>query len=332
MPKWIGNRFGPNVDFTSGENAPPAMYNLQDQYRASRVSPEPGWKASFSASGGTELTPGNGNKYHVFLVGSPQTFVASAEDKEIEVLFVAGGGGGGYRHGGGGGAGQCFTQPFTISPGTYPVEVGGGGTKGTGSDSGNASADGGDTVFNSYRAGGGGGGGPSQGKHPSGTLGADGRPGTPSGDGSGGGSRGSNGATGGSGGTSGGPGGFNSGGGGGGANANGTPAPTHPDDGAPGGAGKAFPAYPGPLFGPMPSAWKSAVGPTGLFGGGGGGGGNNGPRSSGGSGGGGAGNVNNGTGDAAIDNTGGGGGGGGGDSGAPGGDGGDGILIIKYSV
>ena len=246
MPKWIGNRFGPSVDFTSGQNAPPAIYNLHDQYRAQRVSPDPGWKATFSATGGTKLTPGNGNVYHIFL--SNQDFVVNAEPVAVEVLFVAGGGGGGYRHGGGGGAGQAFTAPFTLAPGTYPVEVGNGGGKGTGSGPGpGGGVDGGDTVFNSYRAGGGGGGGPAVSAQPTGTLGADGRSGTPGGSGSGGGSRGSNPESGGTGsppgGNPGGPGGYNAGGGGGGANDAGTPAPTNPDDGAPGGDGKAFPAY-----------------------------------------------------------------------------------------
>ena len=335
MPKWIGNRIGPNVNFTSNSNAPSGMYNMFDQYRAMRVTPNPGWKEGFSASGGTEFTPGDGNTYHVFT--SNQNFVLGGDDPiSVEVLFVAGGGGGGYRHGGGGGAGQAFTAPFTLSPGTYPVEVGTGGTKGTGSETPNAAADGGDTVFNSYRAGGGGGGGPSISKQPTGTLGANGRSGTPAGSGSGGGSRGGNADTGGTGsspgGTNGGPGGFNSGGGGGGANDAGTPAPTNPDDGAPGGDGKAFPAYAAPLFPGRPAPWISAVSTTGLYAGGGGGGGNNGPRSSGGPGGGGAGNVQDAPGDAAIDGTGGGGGGGGGDNGAPGGDGGDGILIIKYTT
>ena len=118
-----------------------------------------------------------------------------------------------------------------------------------------------------------------------------------------------------------------------------------------GGAGKAFPSFPGPILAPaiaavMPGSnphtstaysteFSTAVGPTGLFGGGGGGGGGNGGagRNGGpGGGGNGAGGPYGGAGasNPGVNGTGGGGGAGG--YGAPGIDsgGGDGIIIIRY--
>jgi len=86
---------------------------------------------SFSASGGNVngLEPGNGYKYHTFT--GPGTFTVSGTTNNIEVLMVAGGGGGGDGgggNGGGGGAGGVrFYPSLPISPGSYPISVGGGG-------------------------------------------------------------------------------------------------------------------------------------------------------------------------------------------------------------
>ena len=91
----------------------------------------------FSASGGTELEPGDGFKYHVFL--EPGNFVVHSGTGHagIKYLIVAAGGGGGsaggtydgafnYRGGsGGGGAGGVLTGTTTITGATtYPIAVG----------------------------------------------------------------------------------------------------------------------------------------------------------------------------------------------------------------
>ena len=84
---------------------------------------------SFSATGGTIATPGNGYKYHFFT--APGNFVVT-DSVSIEYLVVAGGGGGGGSYGGsagggGGGAGGFRTGSIPISAATYPITVGGGG-------------------------------------------------------------------------------------------------------------------------------------------------------------------------------------------------------------
>ena len=87
-----------------------------------------------SATGGTTSEPGNGYKYH-FFTSSDDFVVTGAGD--IDYLVVGGGGGGGNSSGntpgaGGGGAGgfrELIGQPIT--PGTYPVVIGDGGSAGT---------------------------------------------------------------------------------------------------------------------------------------------------------------------------------------------------------
>jgi hypothetical protein len=77
------------------------------------------------ATGGTFSTAG-GFSYHVFT--SSGSFVVSAGSKVGEVLLVAGGGGGGYQVGGGGGAGGLvYNSAVNLTPGTYTVNIGGGG-------------------------------------------------------------------------------------------------------------------------------------------------------------------------------------------------------------
>ena len=133
------------------------------------------------------------------------------------------------------------------------------------------------------------------------------------------------------------------GGGAGGAGGNVNSVGSAPGDpvstGGVGGNGAPYPAYAGPLFPTMPTDWKTATGPTGLYGGGGGGGAQNSPGSNqatGGTGGGGDGDTGPGDGSAGLVNTGGGGGGGGRGIGfnspTRGFAGGDGIVIIRYSV
>ena len=132
-----------------------------------------------------------------------------------------------------------------------------------------------------------------------------------------------------------GPGGTGGGGGGGAGSYTGNP------NGGAGGVGRACPGFPAPAISPeIPSpvrtAWTSAVGPTGLYGGGGGGGSYGGGPGPGGPGGGGPGYGPGGSNNAGTDGvryTGGGGGGGSpGNGNNPATLGGDGIVIVKYSV
>ena len=98
-----------------------------------------------TTSGGTEYTPGNGYKYHVFTYPNTDTYVQGDDTPgSVEMLLVAGGGGGGSYYGGGGGAGGVVwaSSAFTLPSGTYPVTVGDGGAKGPGgSDSGSQGED-----------------------------------------------------------------------------------------------------------------------------------------------------------------------------------------------
>jgi hypothetical protein len=248
---------------------------------------------SIQASGGTEITSGQ-TKFHVFLGSSEQDFSVT-RGGTCEILVVAGGGSGGYFYGCGGGAGGIVHAPgFPIDAGvTYKVSAGNGAaarpdSTGTGNN-GNPSyfkpapAPAAPSTTNLYAMRGGGGGysgdpeqwmvpilpdtGSSGGQvspsdipyrtpgfpgstqHPTGlkysNIGSADLPATRGGGGGGA-------------------------GGGGGPNQDGsitTPA-------SPGGAGRAFPSFPGPVIapaipGPVRPIWTPAVGPTGLFGGGG---------------------------------------------------------------
>lgn len=117
--------------------------------------------ASMSATGGNQTSPSgftapNGFRYHVFT--SSGSLVVASGSGEVYYLVVAGGGSGGYGNGAGGGAGGLrsndptvpgpssmkVTHSFTLSPGTYPVTVGDGGT--SPSDNGSESKIGSSTV------------------------------------------------------------------------------------------------------------------------------------------------------------------------------------------
>lgn len=307
-----------------------------------------GATSSFSATGGTELEPGDGFKYHVFL--SPGDFVVNAAGGEVTYLIVGGGGAGGSSgsvnppapafapgypgYSGGGGAGGVLTGTSELSDTTtYGITVGSGaiptyrspGPLGSTSN-GQRGLAGGSSTFNSLTAlgGGGGGGYTAYGTKPS-----------PAHSGGPGGSAGGAGAkrqinpviTGNSGlvpdpgqGNLGGdwlgpatwPSGRRGGGGGGAGGAGGTGGP--PNDGS-GGAALAVPAFPAPAIlpaipAPLQSSWDANVGPTGLYGRGGPGGAPS-PSNDG------------------IDYT---GMGGKGRLGGNGYAGGDGIVIIKYPV
>ena len=325
-----------------------------------------------SGGGGESLTGASGGvkfsdstyTYHIFVQGDTTNFTAHESLSSCHVLCVGGGGGGANGQGGGGGGSSVgHLSDATLPATTYAVTVGAGGATGQGpgpnpysnsGDKGGDSTFGGTTVYggggglrNNYgyagnpsqpdrggNAGGGGGGsmsgpGPAaDGKvtsQPGGPLnftiygGFNGAPAANKGDGCGGGGGGAGGES---------PG----------------PGPQRPSsDGSPGGAGRAIPQFPGPGIYPlMPSplqstlgtAWRDALGPTGLFGGGGGGGDDNstGGGGAGGPGGGGQGGDDNQSSQGGVNGT----GGGAGDRGAPGDaanpGGGNGIVIVRYPV
>ena len=251
-----------------------------------------------SASGGSESTAG-GYKIHTF-TGSAETFtVTSGVNNNGEYLVIGGGGGGGYDQGGGGGAGGVRTSTsFTIQPGTYTIQVGGGQPQGTGPGNYATPSFIAHPEITTITAGGGEGGrniwtgGRSGGNIGTGDVSTTG--------GNGGGDQ---------------PDGNGGGGGGAGHGGNGTPVPGPPSGAGPGGPGTTY-----------------AITRSPFIKGGGGGGGNrrNSSAGSGGPGGGGNGGYNT-TGSPGSPNTGG-GGGGGSWNGSPynGGSGGSGIVIIAY--
>ena len=272
--------------------------------------------SNISATGGNQtsssgFTAPNGYKYHVFT--SSGSLVVASGSGEAYYLVVAGGGSGGYGNGAGGGAGGLrsndptvpgpssmkVTHTFTLSPGTYPVTVGDGGT--SPSDNGSESKIGTSTVVAS-----GGGYGGSNGTGNPGGSGGGGTSGnassvnspdplSPDKQGHAGGNDGN-------------------GGGGGGA---GSAADPSTGNGAYGGDKLNISAYNTTQINPgitMPAAWQSYVGTAGGYAGGGFGYDDN-PNSH---------NQSAGSTDEGIVNT-----GGGGDEG-PGINGGKGIVIIRY--
>ena len=282
---------------------------------------------------------GDGKKYHVFTSTSTLNVVGGALPG-ASIFVVAGGGSGGVsvngNGGGGGGAGGIAYYPSVDIPsGNHTVTVGAGGAGVNAPNQGNT---GNDSSFSTslnaaYVLAKGGGSGTGFGR----VSGADG--------GSGGGGApgwhvgtgtqpsqnsskpsvlnyGNPGGTG-----SAGPGSIGGGGGAGAAGDGGVGS----GSGFAGGAGQPFSFLPGslPALAPMPSAYRSATGPTGLHGGGGGAGAYNGSPGAAGPGGGGAGSgpSTNAAGAAGVQYTGGGAGGG---QGALSGNGGDGLVIIFY--
>jgi hypothetical protein len=347
-------------------NSPFASYfNFFSKTGKDAVSPVP--PPPFSASGGTKI-PSGGNIYHVFSFPNSDNFVVSSGSKSVEILVIAGGAGGANQHGGGGGAGGALHHPgLELTAGTYPVTVGNAGlpglpgpgpSNGTGTYSGNGgnsyfgppstpngyTADGGGGAFPLGRSGSSGvqplvyqnappGSNPYQGAGlPGGSGGSTGdEPGKPGGAST---QNPMNGATGyGSAGQDAtGPPSYDAGGGGGAGGTSGTQGK--------GGDGRPFTNFPGPVISPgVPSpeqsAFQSAVGPTGLFGGGGGrgseGSGNQQPGGTGGGGNGAPGGNPGTVGGNGVFGTGGGGGGSSGMS-AAGGSGGSGIVIVRYST
>lgn len=293
----------------------------------------------FDASGGTKITSGS-NVYHVF-TSSGSLVVSGGLNNNIELLVVGGGGAtGGTYTGGGGGGGVAHGPSVSVSPGTYAVTVGGGGSR-TSTEGGDSNSPGGtssivlpagtirglgggtgtidafQTYGDTYIHGGSGGGNGDDNSPNSGDATQPGEPnfgigivhyGNP-GYGPGSGNA---------------PGPNADGGGGGGAGGGGGPSHT---DGRPGGVGQPFSNFPAPVIepaipAPVRPAWTPTVGPTGIFAGGGTGALGPSARVPGG-GGGGETDCN------AVDFT---GGGGGGNNAGAGGAGGDGIVIIRYTT
>jgi hypothetical protein len=339
-------------------------YNVTDSAAQIYSGPTAGWEnistGKIQASGGTKIESNNVT-YHVFF--EPGPFNVSLGGV-VDFLMVGGGGAMTSNYGsGGGGGGVAHGQSFPVTIQDYPVIVGAGGTGKASpglTEAATESAQGNNTTFGGVTALGGGcgfhdafegstpatakgrvnggsGGGtgddaqggagvglqPSQPTH-GGLVTNYGRPGFAPELGNG-------------------PGPGNQNCGGGGASEGGDPSVTSAP-GAPisfvgpndrqGGDGQAFPAYPAPVLepgipSPRRSAWTTAVGPTGLFGGGGGGAGNTPGPYVGGTGGGGNGNTSSSaTAENGVENTG--GGGGAAYTSNKGGHGGDGICIIKY--
>ena len=312
------------------------------------MSDAPTGPSPITATGGQSTLDISGYKVHLFTNTGPQTFNVQSGNGEVEYLVVAGGGSGSAQYGGGGGAGGLRTNlsghpragnPFTVTPGPYPVVVGAGGQYATPPS--RPGVAGGNSSFGPIVAtGGGGGGAPGQDANPWGSS-TNGGPG-----GSGGGGAGRTGSNapnydGGAGnaggfpaptreGYDGGDGWFDgnrAGGGGGGAGGAGTNG--GPNAG-PGGVGiqVLIAGNPSPIGTPGPG------GTTGWFAGGGGGGGYNVNAGSGGAGGGGGGAypIPPTGGIPGTANTGGGGGGGFHPGATTGGNGGSGIVAIRYAV
>lgn len=114
---------------------------------------------SGNVSGGTLYTPTLSDGIYEFRVfDSPGTLTVSNAPVDVEAVIIAGGGGGAR---GGGGGGGVIGRAFNLSPGSYPVSVGGPGAKGPSANT--TGCQGGNSVFNGYTAFGGGGGGGSPG-------------------------------------------------------------------------------------------------------------------------------------------------------------------------
>ena len=298
------------------------------------------------ASGGDVadgIQPGNGWTYHVFT--QPGTFTVSSGSGTVQYVVIGGGGGGGNEDAGGGGGAGALVTGSSIVNSPQPITVGGGGAgSNQPSPAPNGRGDnGGDSIFGTIVTANGGGGGGSGNYNQSNKSGS--ANGNASGGGGGwrlgaGGAGGSYGYDGGAGNSNGG--GSTNAGGGGGAGGVGETMPntSHSRTAAGGPGAPAGPGYDANLsaFAPMPSTWKSIVGPTGVFAGGGGGGADHGPDTTAAApGGGGYGDSGGCSGPdrratQGLDNTGSGGGGGGGCSSGnyPGQPGGDGIVIVRH--
>lgn len=103
--------------------------NYLEEYRNNQWLPV---SSVFSASGGT-VTDVGGYRYHTFT--SSGTFQILSGTASVDYLIVAGGGGGGTdmfenRSAGGGGAGGMVSGSITLTPNSYTVTIGAGGSGG----------------------------------------------------------------------------------------------------------------------------------------------------------------------------------------------------------
>tara|TARA_R100000030_G_scaffold45845_1_gene34603 strand:- start:211 stop:1179 length:969 start_codon:yes stop_codon:yes gene_type:complete len=311
-----------------------AISAFNDFYARTAGSASPGASDPVSATGGVKFTSGD-YTYHFFTSQSPSPFTLSSGNL-INVLVVGGGGGAmGDGSGGGGAGGIAHAENMPVSPGEFTATVG---DRGNNSPITNGS---GSTFVDPS--------GPTTITGLGGGAGKDSNPGSNGGSGGGGGQVNDPGGTGNQPsqnpglsyvtnyGNDGGPGsGNDEGGGGGGAGGPGVAAGSGPTSGD-GGNGQPFTFMPGPqLYTDMPSplqstlgtAWRDALGPTGLMAGGGGGGddGDHAPYGEPGPGGGG----NGGPGSDAVNYTGSGGGGGSSSPNRAGGQGGIGLVVVYY--
>ena len=324
--------------------------------------------APSGASGGdiNAQPGGDGYTYHAFT--SSGSLVAPANVPSVELLIVAPGGGGSQGNGGAGGGGAggvVHITGHTLVAGTYTITIPNGGAGGPesgdapepGTRGGNLTMTHSSTPNFSVTALGGGGGSawgntsPAENPAPNRNGGSGGGIGGGGGDPQGTGDQPSQPYTvptgtvnryGNRGGQN--PGSYRGGGGGGAGGVGGDYSSPSPYDGGDGGDGQPFTSFvgPNPAFAPLPTEWKNAVGPTGLFAGGGAGGSENGGTANqapGGPGGGGDSGTGPNTtpnaemrGHPGVANMGAGGGAGWWDPGlaADGGDGGKGIVLIRY--
>ena len=163
-----GNRPSNPANYTVGYNTTDnqiEVYDGSDWIPIALGNPS----VPITATGGNNTYEDNGWKYHVFT--SDGTFTVTAGTDNVEYVIVAGGGGGGGGDvGAGGGAGgyrsnvpgfpsgggAAAEAAMSVSPGSYPVVVGDGGTGSASSPQ--DAGDGADSSFNGITSIGGGGG------------------------------------------------------------------------------------------------------------------------------------------------------------------------------
>ena len=133
----------------------PLQSFIDDFYRSGTDASGSAPGGGITASGGTTFTA-NGFKYHAFTHPNSDNFVVSSGSDSIEFIVIGGGGAGGSYRGAGGGAGGVNSNwpgfpgsyggtSYPVTPGTYPISVGNGGTDPGGEIAANPGAN---SVFN----------------------------------------------------------------------------------------------------------------------------------------------------------------------------------------
>ena len=127
------------------------------KYPLTITNPNYSVPSPITATGGIITQVGN-RRIHTFQSGG--TFTVTSGKGKVWYLVVAGGGGGGNTRGGGGGAGGFRTNggyTYAVTPGSYTVTVGAGGTGSTGDyPTYNAGTSGSNSVFDTITSTGGG--------------------------------------------------------------------------------------------------------------------------------------------------------------------------------